>query len=155
MRQAPAGHLLLPGLSFLRGGSIMDGMYSTTTDNVTVTVSPAYLAQESAPEKSLYVWAYTVRIENGSAVPFQLRRRFWRITDGYGRTQEVSGAGVCGEEPFLHPGEAYEYTSGTPLPTPHGIMAGHYTMEAGGGRLFDVDIPAFSLDTPHAPRQLN
>ena len=54
----------------------------------------------------------------------QLLSRYWHITDGLGRIQEVRGAGVVGEQPILNPGEAYEYTSGTPLPTPSGIMRG-------------------------------
>jgi ApaG protein len=69
--------------------------------------------------------------------------------------QEVRGAGVVGEQPVLKPGEAFEYTSGTPLPTPSGIMSGTYQMELEGGDLFDIEIPAFSLDSPHQAHRLN
>jgi ApaG protein len=85
----------------------------------------------------------------------QLRNRYWRITDALGRVQEVRGPGVVGEQPVLEPGQSFEYTSGTPLPTPSGIMVGSYEMEAADGRAFEVAIPAFSLDSPHQPRQLN
>jgi len=130
-------------------------MYSSTTHNVTVSVEPVYLDSESAPDKSIFVWAYTVRIENKGGDVLQLRTRHWKITDAMGRVQEVRGAGVVGEQPVLHPGESFEYTSGTPLNTPSGIMMGSYAMETPDGRLLDVDIPAFSLDAPGAPRQIN
>ena len=81
--------------------------------------------------------------------------RHWRITDALGHTQEVRGPGVIGEQPVLTPGESFEYTSGTPLSTPSGIMAGTYQMEAPNGGSFDVEIPAFSLDSPHQPKSVN
>ena len=51
----------------------------------------------------------------------------------------------------LHPGESFEYTSGTPLGTPSGIMVGTYEMVTNDGESFDVEIPAFSLDSPYQP----
>jgi ApaG protein len=85
----------------------------------------------------------------------QLLSRYWHITDSMGRVQEVRGAGVVGEQPTLKPGEFYEYTSGTPLHTPSGIMHGTYEMRTATGERFAVEIPAFSLDSPHQKRQLN
>lgn len=130
-------------------------MYTETTRGITVTVKPFYLDDQSSPADNHYVWAYRVRIENHSAQTVQLKRRHWRITDALGRMQEVQGAGVVGEQPVLHPGESFEYTSGTPLPTSSGIMAGEYQMEDEHGGCFDVTIPAFSLDSPHEPVRLN
>ena len=66
----------------------------------------------------------------------QLRRRHWRITDAMGRVQEVRGPGVVGEQPVLAPGQSFEYTSGTPLATPSGIMVGTYEMETAERRMF-------------------
>ena len=34
-------------------------------------------------------------------------------------------------------------------------MSGTYQMVSEGGERFDIEIPAFSLDTPAAPRSLN
>ena len=99
-------------------------MYCETTEGITITVKPYFLDEQSAPEKSHFVWAYHVRIENNGERTVQLRNRHWRITDSRGRTQEVRGAGVVGEQPVLRPGDSFEYTSGTPLPTPSGIMTG-------------------------------
>jgi ApaG protein len=130
-------------------------MYSETTRSINVTVKPTYLDDQSSPAEDHYVWAYHVRIENLGTETVQLRRRHWKITDGHGRMQEVRGPGVVGEQPVLGPGESFEYTSGTPLPTPSGIMVGSYEMETRGGESFSVRIPAFSLDSPHQPVRLN
>ena len=130
-------------------------MYCETTEGITITVKPYFLDEQSAPEKSHFVWAYHVRIENNGGRTVQLRNRHWRITDSRGRTQEVRGAGVVGEEPVLEPGASYEYTSGVPLPTPSGFMVGSYGMVSAGGERFDIEIPAFSLDGPDTKRTLN
>ncbi len=131
-------------------------MYRETTADITVTVKPYYLEDQSAPDEQRFVWAYHVRIENNGRRTVQLRNRYWRITNSRGRIQEVRGAGVVGEQPVLRPGDSFEYTSGTPLPTPSGIMGGSYQMEASEtGERFDVTIPSFSLDSPHQPINLN
>ena len=130
-------------------------MYEKTTNSIRVTVNPIYLEDQSSPSDDHYVWAYQVKIENQGRETVQLINRYWRITDSRGLVQEVRDAGVVGKQPTLKPGESFEYTSGTPLPTPSGIMVGSYEMEAVGGRRFDVAIPAFSLDSPHQPVQLH
>ena len=105
-------------------------------------------------ERPLFLGLYD-RDRNRGAVTVQLKTRHWRITDGFGRVQEVRGAGVVGEEPVLEPGASYEYTSGVPLPTPSGFMVGTYGMVTPDGEQFDIDIPAFSLDGPETKRTLN
>ena len=130
-------------------------MYSTTTDKVTVSVEPTYLTGESSPDEGVYVWSYKVRIENNGTDVLQLKSRHWKITDAYGRVQEVHGAGVVGEQPVLKPGATYEYTSGAPLSTPSGIMVGSYAMQTTDGVMLDVAIPAFSLHTPEMAQRLN
>jgi ApaG protein len=102
-------------------------MYSATTHSIRVTVNPIYLEDQSDPEEDHYVWAYQVEIENLGADVVQLLSRHWQITDSNGRVQEVRGVGVVGEQPVLNPGESFNYTSGTPLPTPSGIMHGSYS----------------------------
>jgi len=126
--------------------------YTQTTRGVRVTVRAFYLEDQSQPDQGHHVWAYRVGIENTGTETVQLLRRTWLITDGLGRTQQVHGAGVVGEQPVLEPGESFEYTSGTPLPTPSGFMRGTYHMVVtSSGEPFDVAIPAFSLDSPHQP----
>ena len=130
-------------------------MYEAITDEIKVTVRPVYLEAQSEPDDNHFVWAYHVRIENLGARAVQLRNRYWRITDARGRVQEVRGPGVVGEQPMLKSGEAFEYTSGTPLSTPSGLMVGAYEMEAPDGKMFEVAVPAFSLDSPHETHQVN
>src|SRR5260221_4757260 len=120
--------------------------------SIKVTVWPSYLEQPSSPADNHYVWAYHVRIENEGAETVQLRNRHWRITDSFGRLQEVRGPGVVGEEPVLAPRESFEYTSSCPLPVPSGFMVGDYEMETTAGERFLVRVPAFSLDLPQSPR---
>ena len=130
-------------------------MYKTTTRAIVVSVEPFYLAEQSEPVKERWVFGYRVRIENAGTETVQLLTRHWQITDGRGRMVEVRGEGVVGEQPRLEPGESFQYTSGTPLPTPSGIMAGSYEMVNEDGEHFDVTIPAFSLDAPGVRRALN
>ena len=130
-------------------------MYRATTRNIEVTVTPRFLSDRSAPDKGQFFWAYTIEIANNGGETVQLKTRYWHITDGSGRVQEVRGAGVVGEEPVIAPGKSFEYTSGVPLPTPSGFMAGRYGMVTEGGERFDIDIPAFSLDSVHASRTIN
>ena len=130
-------------------------MYSETTRSIKVTVKPFYLEDQSSPAENRYVWAYHVRIEKHGPETVQLRSRHWRITDGIGRLQEVRGPGVVGEQPVLEPGASFEYTSASPLNTPSGIMVGSYQMETAAGESFAVQIPAFSLDSPHQSVRLN
>lgn len=130
-------------------------MYRARTKDIEVAVEPFYLAEQSSPEDSRYVWAYRIVIENHSAVAVRLVHRYWHITDQNGVVDEVDGPGVIGEQPRLQPGDSYEYSSGCPLDTPSGMMFGHYDMETDDGETFKVDIPAFSLDSPGLLRILN
>lgn len=131
------------------------GLYQETTNSIRVSVASEYLEEQSSPAAGRYFWAYRVVIENRGSATVRLRARAWSITDASGQTQEVRGPGVVGEQPVLRPGERFEYTSGTPLNTPSGLMVGSYQMEGEGGERFDVSVPAFSLDSPHQPVRLN
>jgi len=130
-------------------------MYETVTRGIRIRVTPQYLDDQSSPEESEFLWAYTIDIENEGTETVQLRSRVWRITDGLGQTEEVRGPGVVGETPVIEPGSSFSYTSGCPLRTPSGIMVGSYQMSDAKGQLFDVEIPAFSLDSPFALRSVN
>lgn len=133
----------------------LNRMYKKTTRDIEVVVEPRFLPDQSVPNESHFVWAYQVRLKNRGSETVQLLRRFWRITDAMGRTQEVRGDGVVGKQPVLKPDGEFEYTSGCPLSTPSGIMVGTYQMISKEGELFDIEVPAFSLDSPHQSRRLN
>lgn len=130
-------------------------MYESVTRGIKIIVRPKYLDGQSKPEEGHYVWAYTITIENHGQEPATLRTRYWKITDATGQVQEVRGAGVVGEQPRLAPGDSYTYTSGCPLRTSSGFMTGAYQMQLDDGGLFNVDIPTFSLDSPHEKHAIN
>lgn len=115
---------------------------------IDITVRTTYVPGQSAPDRNRYVFAYTITITNAGSVPARLVTRHWVITDANEKTQEVRGEGVVGEQPYLEPGMSFEYTSGTILETPVGVMRGSYQMVADDGTRFDADIPAFTLSVP-------
>ncbi len=130
-------------------------MYTAVTRNIQVTVLPEFLRERSNPEQNQFFWAYTIEISNHGDRDVQLTHRHWKITDGNGQLEEIRGPGVVGEQPVLKPGESFRYTSGCPLRTPGGIMSGYYRMVDANGAEFQVEIPAFSLDSPYSRRVLN
>ena len=111
-----------------------------------IEVAPQYLPDQSNPEESLYVFAYTVTITNRSEVAAQLISRVWNVNDANGHTERVRGLGVVGQQPLLKPGQSFEYTSGTRLRTPTGTMHGSFFCVAEDGEKFDSDVPMFVLD---------
>lgn len=120
-------------------------------------VTPQYLPEQSAPQDSLYAFAYTVTLTNTGEVPAQLIARHWVIVDASGHTEEVKGLGVVGHQPLLKPGESFQYTSGSRLRTPSGTMHGSYFCVAEDGERFDVNIAMFVLEATHgtgAPSRL-
>ena len=116
--------------------------------DIDVSVDTSYIEAQSDEGESRFVFAYTVTIHNAGHVPAKLVTRHWLITDSNGKTQEVRGEGVVGEQPYLRPGEAFQYTSGTMLETPVGTMQGSYQMVADDGTEFDAPIDAFTLAAP-------
>ena len=115
-----------------------------------VTVQPRYLPEQSDPSAGQYAFAYTVRITNAGSVAAQVVSRHWIITDGHGQIREVKGLGVVGHQPLLAPGQSFEYTSGSQMPTPAGTMHGSYQMQLPSGDELDVRIAPFVLAVPHS-----
>ncbi|MHB8622455.1 MAG: Co2+/Mg2+ efflux protein ApaG [Sulfuricaulis sp.] len=115
---------------------------------IQIDVRTSYLPGQSAPDEDRYVFAYTVTITNSGSVPARLVTRHWIITDANDQTREVHGEGVVGEQPYLVPGSSFQYTSGTILETPVGMMRGSYQMIADDGTQFDAEIPSFTLSIP-------
>ena len=130
-------------------------MYRAVTRNISITAEPRYMPEQSDPGSSRYFWAYKIEIVNDGKETVTLLSRHWIITDGDGKTQEVRGEGVVGEQPTLAPGMSFTYTSGCPLTTTQGIMKGSYIFKSEAGELFPVEIPAFSLDIPETKRVLH
>jgi ApaG protein len=130
-------------------------MYSQISHHIRIVVEPQFLEGQSKPDEQKFMWAYTITVENLGTETVQLMSRYWRITDAFGRVQEVRGDGVVGEQPTLKPNENFQYTSGCPLTTPNGFMVGSYRMLTPSGRSFEVEIPAFSLDSPYDRHSVN
>ena len=130
-------------------------MYKAVTREIEVNVEPSFLPERSSAREGIFFWAYKIVIANKGAETVQLKTRHWIITDSAGQERVVKGDGVVGEQPVLNPGDAFEYTSGVPLPTPSGFMTGSYQMVTEAGEKFDIEIPSFSLDSPDARRTLN
>ena len=104
-----------------------------------------HLEDQSSPAQQVFAFAYTITIRNAGSVPAQLISRHWVIRDANGHTEEVKGLGVVGHQPLLKPGESFEYSSGTRLRTPSGVMQGSYFCVAEDGERFEVEVPLFVL----------
>lgn len=121
-----------------------------TTRGITVEVHSFHLPERSDPARNQWLFAYRIRIHNGSEVPVRLLNRHWVITDSDGEVEEVRGPGVVGHQPRMPPGDSFEYTSFCPLSTSFGTMHGSYEMTTDEGETFDVEVAPFALCEPHA-----
>jgi ApaG protein len=115
---------------------------------IQIRVATDYMQEQSEPDADRYVFAYTITISNDGDIPAKLLSRHWVITDANGKVQEVSGDGVVGEQPYLHPGERFRYSSGAVIETPVGAMQGRYRMKSDDGRSFYAPIEPFTLAVP-------
>lgn len=130
--------------------------YILTTNFVEVTVLPIYIEEQSIPHENCYVWMYNVKIKNKSSATIQLLNRYWQIIDHEGKVNEITGVGVIGEQPIIRAGEVFKYTSGTYLSVPSGVMQGKYEfLNEESTKIFEVAIPAFSLDSPYTDIKLH
>jgi ApaG protein len=114
----------------------------------TVVVRP--LPEQSDPAEGVHAFAYTITIRNSGDVTAQLIARHWIITDAEGQVEEVRGLAVVGHQPLLKPGESFEYTSWTRIPTPHGTMRGTFYCMTEDAQPFDAPVPEFGLTTASA-----
>ncbi len=143
------------GTSSTTRAAATDAMYSAVTRHIEITVLPEFVPERSDEARGQFFWSYTVEIANTGPTSIQLTHRHWIITDAEGRREEIRGEGVVGEQPVLQPGESFRYTSGCPLPTPSGFMAGSYRIVENGGDAFEAEIPMFPLDRPETRRVLH
>ncbi|MDO8462067.1 MAG: Co2+/Mg2+ efflux protein ApaG [Deltaproteobacteria bacterium] len=118
---------------------------NAVTQGIRVDVQSEYISERSDPERNLYFFAYHIRITNEGETTAQLVSRHWIITDGDGKTEEVKGPGVVGEQPTLEPGDSFQYSSFCPLSTPVGVMQGSYQMVTDDDEPFDATIAPFKL----------
>ena len=119
--------------------------YIATTEGVKISVRPVYLDGQSDALSHKFVFAYFINITNERNETVQLLRRHWHIVHSNGRTEEVEGEGVIGQQPVIAPGKIHEYNSFCILETMEGHMEGTYLMKRPNGELFRVTIPRFTL----------
>ncbi len=118
-------------------------------NNIEIEVKVIYLPSQSDIPNSQYAYAYTITITNKGGSGVQLRTRRWLIEDETGNVEEVVGEGVIGQQPYLSPGESFEYSSGAVISTETGSMKGSYGMINDDGKRFDAEIPEFVLSEPY------
>lgn len=107
-----------------------------------ITVESRYVEEQSALMDGVFAFAYTITITNRGTVGTQLISRHWIIQDDTGERREVKGLGVVGHQPLLKPGESFQYTSGSQLPT-LGAPCRAATSSYRYGARFDAEIPSF------------
>jgi ApaG protein len=117
---------------------------TAVTNDVKIQVETGYSNVYSSPPYQ-YFFTYHITISNLGDRRIQLVSRRWSIRDATGREETVEGPGVVGEQPYLLPGESFEYTSGCPLHTSYGEMSGSYQMLDDDGNCFHVEIPRIKL----------
>ncbi|TKB50921.1 Co2+/Mg2+ efflux protein ApaG [Ferrimonas aestuarii] len=115
-----------------------------------IQVDSEYVEAQSEPQTDHYLFKYTVLMENRSEQFLTLTHRHWKITDGHGKTSEVSGEGVVGQTPKLAPGEIFQYSSSVALSTPIGSMQGFYTLLSDDGQVLQSPIARFRLLNPRS-----
>lgn len=118
--------------------------------DIKVHVKTRYLHDQIPVEEGKFAFAYQITITNHGKQSAQLINRYWLITDGNGKTSEVSGEGVVGKQPIIDAGESFRYTSGAVIETPVGTMQGYYEMETADGNRIRAAIDVFSLRVPTA-----
>ena len=121
---------------------------SKDDNQISISIDTTYLHQESDPENNKFYFLYTVSITNKGNIGAKLLSRHWVIEDANGKVQDVKGEGVVGDQPYINPGDEYQYTSGTVLETSLGTMKGSYQMINDSEKYFDAEIPEFILTIP-------
>lgn len=125
---------------------------SALTEGVRIAVQPRFLPEQSDPSIRQFIFAYQVKIHNESEAPIRLINRYWLIVDAQGRSHEVRGEGVVGQQPRIMPGDSHEYSSYCPLPTTWGTMEGKYQMRRDDGTTFEANVARFYLVAPRDER---
>lgn len=128
--------------------------FESSTEGISVNVTPVFIEQESNPEDHFYLWAYQVRIENKGEKTIRILDRQWSVIDGRGAKRTITGAGVFDDHPTLKPGDAFEYTNTIPLKTTSGLISGKYAVESNDS-ILEIAVPLFSLDSPYGTQLLN
>jgi len=129
-------------------------MYISKNNDLKVAVVPSFQAELSSKSDHYFCWEYSVFFENNSSDTMQVIGRSWQIICANGMVHEIESHNISEEQTTLKPGEVFEHVGIANLNTPSGIIKGHYKILS-KGKLFDVEIPPFSLDNPYEINHIN
>lgn len=121
-----------------------------TRPEFTCSARVRYLPEQSQVPDGPFAFAYTITIRNTGSVTGQLVARHWQVSDAQGRTEEVRGLAVVGQQPVLQPGQVFEYTSWTRIATPQGSMRGTFYCMTEDAHAFEASVPEFALSRAEA-----
>jgi ApaG protein len=125
-------------------------VFTLVTNDIRITVVPEFLPDNSNPSNNIFGYAYHIKVENLGNKKVQLLDRHWKIYSGNSLFGEVKGPGVVGKQPWINPGETFNYSSGTETRDVFGYMEGTYTFQYEDFAKFSVIIPRFQLVYPMA-----
>ena len=118
---------------------------------VRVEATSGFISQNANGE---FMFTYQITVTNEGDEIVQLLGRQWDILDKDGNvvaSVPKNSPGVVGQTPILRPGESFQYSSGTGLPTPKGHMEGSFQMATVDlearrhGKFFDAAVSGFRL----------
>ena len=78
-------------------------------NNIKIETHPRFLPERSDPIKPYYFFSYRVRIINNFEKTVQLLSRYWHITDGEGRVEDIHGPGVVGQTPSIKSKQTFRH----------------------------------------------
>ena len=117
-------------------------------NNINIKVETNFIKERSSVAIPVYMFSYNIEIKNNQEAEVQLISRYWHITDGNNRIEEVRGPGVIGKQPIIQPNKIFKYSSFCPLKTPFGVMHGSFQMKNSKGEIFNALIRPFRLIIP-------
>ena len=66
-------------------------------EQIKITVDSKFIPDQSNPIQKKYLFLYNVLISNESLETIQLLSRYWKITNGVGKVEEVRGPKLWGK----------------------------------------------------------
>lgn len=126
-------------------------MIQQITKGIKISVQSNFEGTFFKEQELFYAFSYNIKIENNTQDSVQLISRKWHILDALNKKDTVVGDGVVGEQPIIHPLEAFSYRSWCHLRAPFGAMKGYYKMlNFSNNETIEVTIPNFKLHSQFA-----
>ena len=137
-------------------------VYHSCQHDIDIHVRPFFVPERSLPSRSIFFYAYSIKVTNHRSSSITILKRKWTIRNGLGEQEQILGDGVVGKTPVIAPRDHFQYASFCPLETETGNMRGQYLVQLGEGKKLWVDIPLFFFRMPYqaggeeyAPQQVS